>query len=131
MKKMSILFIIFLFSCGLAVSEFYTKNFEYEQPLEVNVGENLVTIEEGKKNDVYKWVVSGTRQELVYAGKDHNVLQIDYREYILNRDGAFIKDGFTQHLRYDLAESDIIVYKNIKIKVLESSGSRIKYMVIR
>jgi len=131
MKKISILFLSFLLGCGLANSDFFTKNYEFDQPLEANVGESLITIEQGKKNDVYGWVLSGSRQELVYAGKDHNVLQIDYREYMLNRNGAFIKDGFTQHLRYDLSESNVIVYKDIKLKILESNGSKVKYIVIK
>jgi len=83
--------------------------------------ENIV---EGLYPSGYKW-------ELVYAGIDKNTLQIDYREYAYSNNSWLIKDGFTQHLKYDIGESNIIVYKTYELEIIEANSSWIKYRVTR
>jgi hypothetical protein len=90
----------------------------------------MIIVEDGLKNDVYKWTVEGNRRELVYSGMDGKVLQVTYREYMVKPNGTFIKDGFTQYLKYDLSESDIIQFRDTKIKILKTSSADVEYMVI-
>ena len=122
--------IVLISGCGLANSYYAVRSFDLNQAQSTSVGSAMVIVESGMKNDVYKWKVSGSRRELVYSGMDGNVLQVTYREYNVNQNGTFIKDGFTQHLKYDLSESDVIQFRDTKIKILNTSSSSIEYMVI-
>ena len=130
MKRFSFLLVLLLAGCGLMNSTFDNRNYEHNSPLLVNTGENMIVIEQGLKSDAYGHVWNGIRQELVYSGKDGSVIFVDYREYNMNREGTFIKDGFTQHLRYDLSESEMIAYKDLKIRVIEVTGNAIRFEVI-
>lgn len=91
------------------------------------VGSQMVGYEsktEGPWASGYKW-------ELVYAGIDRRTLQIDYREYVYINDSWIIKDGFTQHLKYDISESDFIVFKTFELEIIEANSSWIKFRVTR
>jgi hypothetical protein len=64
--------------------------------------------------------------ELVYSGKSASTIDIVYREYV----GRVIKNGFKQHLSYDLSESNIIQFKNTKIRVLKATNTDITFKVL-
>ncbi|MEI6896231.1 MAG: hypothetical protein V5786_01855 [Psychromonas sp.] len=64
--------------------------------------------------------------ELIYSGKSQSTINIAYREYI----GKSIKNGFIQTLSYDLSESNIIQFKNIKIQVLKATNTNIMFKVL-
>ena len=64
--------------------------------------------------------------ELIYNGKDGNNIKISYREY--KDDMARL--AFFQDLTYNLKESDIIRYKNYRIKVHKATNEEISYTVL-
>ena len=66
-------------------------------------------------------------EEILYSGVDGKVIKLQYRE--LYRDG-YPKD-FTQDLTYDLAASDIIVFRNYQIKVIEADNSKMSFIVLK
>ena len=69
---------------------------------------------------------NNVKQEFIYNGKVDNSIKFIYREYIddINR------SPFTQNVQYDLDESDIIGFKELRIKIIEASNQTIKYKVI-
>jgi len=135
MKRLALFFLLFsmivsVYACGLANSKYLVRSFDLEEVQSAPVGSPMIIVENGLKNDVYKWVVSGHRRELVYSGIDGKVLQITYREYDVDRRGAYIKDGFTQHLKYDLTDSDIIQFRDTKIQIVDVNPSSIEFRVV-
>lgn len=64
--------------------------------------------------------------ELLYTGKEHNIINVVYREYV----NDFARNSFYQNLTYDLSESNIIKFKSLKIEVLTSSNSELLFKII-
>jgi len=64
--------------------------------------------------------------ELIYSGKDGNNIKVSYREY----KDDMARPAFFQDLTYNLKESDIIRYKNYKIKVHKATNEEISYTVL-
>lgn len=67
------------------------------------------------------------REDLVYLGKSKNTIKLLHREYT-GKD--FIRSGFTHELSYDLDESNLIRYKNLKIQVLRATNESIRYIIL-
>ncbi len=65
--------------------------------------------------------------ELIYNGLQNNSIVLTYREYTKD----LIRGSFTQTLYYNVDELDegLILYKDVKFKVLEYSNQRIKYII--
>ena len=53
-------------------------------------------------------------QELVYNGRVGNSLKLVYREF----SDDFIRPAYTQEVQYDLTESNVIGFRNLRIEVL-------------
>ena len=124
-----VLSVILLYSC---FSQFTVKGYEVGVEKTVNVGEALLSYEEGKRHSAAEWDIrSATKEELVYAGIENNVIKIDYRQYYYQDGSYYIKDGFTQRLSYDISEEDIITYKNYKIQVIKANSSGITFIVLQ
>jgi hypothetical protein len=66
------------------------------------------------------------RGELIYSGREGDVIRIVYREYT----GDFIRPAFAQELRYDLGESRIIRFRSLEIEILEADNSEITFRVL-
>ena len=66
------------------------------------------------------------KQEIVYAGLSGTTLNITYKEY----KNDIARPAFFQNITYDLNNSKIIRYKNIKIQIFEASNSQIRYAVL-
>ena len=64
--------------------------------------------------------------ELTYTGKTEDSISIAYREYV----NYVTRPSHEEELRYDLNESDVIVFRSLKIKVLEANNERIRFQVI-
>ena len=125
---LSVLSIILLNSCaGQYIVEGYEEGIEKT----VKVGEVLLFCEEGNRHIAW-WDRGNTiKEELVYAGIENNVIKIEYRLYDF-QDGSYkIKDGFTQHLSYDMSEEDIITCETHKIKVIKANNSSITFIVLQ
>lgn len=66
------------------------------------------------------------KAELIYTGITGNAIHISYREFS-NYKG---RPSFCQDLNYDLNESDHIIFRSLKIRVLEADNARIRFQVV-
>lgn len=64
-------------------------------------------------------------QQLIYNGRVDNNLRFVYREF----NNEMARSAFTQEVQYDLQESNIIGFKNVRIEVIEATNSSITYKV--
>lgn len=72
-------------------------------------------------------VAKGTfAAELLYSGFSHGTVRLTYRE--LKDDMA--RPAFYQELTYDLEESKTIVFRSIKIEVIEATNSYLSFKVL-
>lgn len=76
--------------------------------------------------------------ELIYSGRAGNILFIAYREYGLKADAfgyvtrpSYARQAFYQHVQYDLSTSDIIVFQNWVIQVLDADNQQIRFIVTK
>lgn len=65
-------------------------------------------------------------QTLIYTGKVGEKVRFAYREFSNNR----ARPAFSTEVEYDLADSNIVGYKNAKIEVIEASNTSITYKVL-
>lgn len=66
------------------------------------------------------------KRELIYSGMSGTSITITYREFM----NDMARPAFTQELKYDLANSDIVGYKSARFQVLEASNTFIKYKIL-
>ena len=69
----------------------------------------------------------GFQRELLYNGKSGSTIKVLYREF--KNDMA--RPAFTQELTYDLSESDLIGFQEVRIRVADASNIQITYTVER
>jgi len=70
------------------------------------------------------------RQELLYSGKEGNVIHLTYKEYAKQEDNDSSVESFLQYVGYDLRQSDIISFRDIHFKVIEATETSIEFIVI-
>ena len=63
--------------------------------------------------------------ELIYTGMTGKTIRLTYREYT----DDMARPAFFQDLTYELTDSKIIMFRTIKIKVLEATNSYISFIV--
>jgi hypothetical protein len=118
------------------------KNYEINQAAQVSIGapiisnQSVFTVKEkrwvGYAFSPDGWKVTeyttsdSTKQELIYTGRSGNTINVSYREYLQD----FVRPAFFQELRYDLSQSDIIVFRNYRIQVLEANNEFMRYKVL-
>ncbi|WP_027880305.1 hypothetical protein [Mesoflavibacter zeaxanthinifaciens] len=66
------------------------------------------------------------KQEFIYNGRIGNSLKFIYREYL----NDYARPAFSQDLQYDLSESNIIGFKDLRIEIFEVTNTQIKYKVL-
>lgn len=64
-------------------------------------------------------------QELIYNGRVGDELKFIYREF----SNDLIRPAFTQEVQYDLSSSDVIGFKELRIKILNATNTEITYIV--
>jgi len=64
--------------------------------------------------------------EIIYSGLDGNNLKATYREY----KDDIARPAFYQDLVYNLNKSDIIRYKQFKIKIIKATNEELEYIVL-
>lgn len=132
-EKISCVFFIgiFLFGCGIGKT-INKQDYVIGKEKTVSVGSTMLSTIVGSSNWFDENLMDkGIKETLVYLGKSDNTIKIDYRQYYGDVYGWYIKDGFTQHLEYDLSNSNIIAYKNYRIKILDSNSSEITFIVLK
>jgi hypothetical protein len=68
----------------------------------------------------------GFRRELVYSGVSQGTVGILYREFI----DDMARPAFSQDLRYDLAQGNLIGYQGARFEVLKADNTGITYRVL-
>lgn len=129
-KSLLVLFsVFFVFGC-VRVQNIMT-NYKLDESKKCFVGERIVIVVNGTSPKIGQdtWYKGSIMEELVYSGIDGKTIKVTYRQYVVQNSNFLIKDGFTQHLEYDLTEKKEIRYKSILIEVLEATSSEIKYIV--
>ena len=76
-----------------------------------------------------------TDKELLYAGREGDILHITYREYSTQvtsagHVGSYARTPFFQQVYYDLKKSDKIVFQDWVIKVLDANNEQIRFKVV-
>ena len=66
------------------------------------------------------------KQQFIYNGKVDNAIKFIYREF----SGNVARGSFQQDLQYDLNESDIIGFKELRLKVVKATNQSITYKVL-
>lgn len=139
----SIIFLILIASCAtMDTRKQYFKSYAINVEQQRNIGSPMLTFEnitfvEGKRwvgllysEDGwahFKYATDDSfKEELIYTGRSGNTIHISYREY----KKEFARPAFYQELRYDLKESDIIVFRHYRIKVLDANNEFIKFIVL-
>ena len=78
-----------------------------------------------------------TDKELIYSGRESDVLHITYREYYQWRDhktgsvSSYARTPFFQQVFYDLKKSDVIVFQDWELQVLDANNQQIKFKVVK
>lgn len=67
------------------------------------------------------------RRELIYSGVSQGTVSIEYREFI----NDMARPAFSQTLRYDLAEGDVIGFRGARFQILDATNINIRYKVTR
>ena len=83
----------------------------------------------------YFGIANSKIYELAYSGRIDDQIMITYKEYYVEMDDVKreidqIKPGFAEQIAYDLSQSDEIVYKNFRLKVLDATNERIKFEIL-
>ena len=73
------------------------------------------------------WGKDSLKKELIYGGLSQKTIAISYREFA---DGT-ARPAFTQELKYDLAEGDVIGFRGARFQVIKATNTSIKYKVIK
>ena len=66
------------------------------------------------------------REELIYTGRTGVTVAITYREY----KKEFARPAFYQNLTYDVSQSQEVVFRNYRLKLLAADNAGIKFIVI-
>jgi hypothetical protein len=66
------------------------------------------------------------KRELVYSGITQNTILFRYREY----KDSFARPAFTEDLKYDLSQGDIIGYKGARFQVIKADNMTIRFKVL-
>ena len=89
------------------------SQFDFSEPLQYTAAERP-----DKNRNYFK-------KEFIYNGKSGSTLKFSYREF----SNDYARPAFTQDLQYDLDESSIIGFREMRIEVKEASNTNITYMV--
>ena len=65
-------------------------------------------------------------QEFIYNGRYEDNLRFVYREF----SDDIARPSFTQEVQYDLSEDNLIGFKELQMKILEATNTKITYVLI-
>jgi len=132
MKRKTIVLGLLLLSCGCTTT--YTiDHYEINKRYITKAGSPMVVREECWGDSYYKAATLKDcilRQELLYSGKEGNVIHLTYKEYAKQEDNDSSVESFLQYVGYDLRQSDIISFRDIHFKVIEATETSIEFIVI-
>lgn len=137
-------FAALIFGCASTALETKSYRFyEIGKQATAKVGTPMLTREEGTIEDKRVWVgimnsPNGwktietkysddyKRKKLIYQGSSGSTIKVTYRVF---RAGSAIPEQ-QESLTFNLSESNTIIVKNFRLKVLKADGDSISYIVI-
>jgi len=132
MKSKTIALVFLLLLCGCTTIyriELYQLNKDYV----TEVGSPMV-VRERCWGDSYYQAASlkdcVMRQELIYSGREGQVIHITYKEYTGEKSNYSPNESFLDNVGYDLRQSNIISFRDIYFKVIEATEKYIEFIVI-
>lgn len=75
-------------------------------------------------------------KELLYAGREGDILHISYREYFRFRDyktgllSSYAREPYFQQVFYDLKTSNTVVFQDWVIQVLDANNHQVRFKVL-
>lgn len=124
MKNNIVLLMVLFVGLSACHSLRYMKrSFEIGKEIQTNIGKAMITFEFFNGSE-------GFRQELIYSGINNKAISILYREYTVNLQGVFIKEGYTNQAIYDLSLSNDITYSDTKFKIIFADNNSIQFIVV-
>lgn len=116
--------------CGVFVPKDLAKPpviFTYHNTMGARGFEFGVTPVELTKTNFEVWGTDSLKKELIYSGLSQKTISISYREF---SDGT-ARPAFTQDLKYDLSEGDVIGFRGARFQVFKATNTSIKYKVLK
>lgn len=117
-----------LFSGCMSLQPYVDKGYQLGNPCTVTTGSVMMYYEIGWQYMNVRQ--DGFRQELIYAGIDHNVVQISYRELFVSAGSKYARPSYNLELKYDLQPTKIIAFREYKIRIDSADGSKISYTIL-
>jgi hypothetical protein len=150
MKRQALVFILLLpiVSCGWNHPCTKTRSYNLGEEKIAVVGSEMVQngcfaarweprgLEQRKAYNDDAWKPL-TDKELIYAGREGDVLHITYREFYQWVDyktgsvSSYARTPFFQQVFYDLKKSDVIVFQDWMLQVLDANNQQIKFKVVK
>jgi len=115
--------LVFFVGCSTSIYQF--RDYKVGVEIKATVGSSMMRW--GLKRD------DGTTlelHELRYGGIDHKVLFIKYREFVATESGLLARPAFDQDLRYDVNETVVITYQDVRIEIREANSTFVRYVVL-
>ena len=66
-------------------------------------------------------------RELIYTGIAKNTITVVYREF----SNDLVRPAFSQELKYDLSEGNVIGFKGARFEVIKATNTEIRYKVLK
>ncbi len=117
------LMVLCLLIAGCGGSGGFFKDYEVGAEKQAMVGSVMVTSSNETKVANHAARIT---QQLIYGGVTARVVRIAYKEY----GEELVKPMFFQDLQYDLNESEMIVFQDFAIQVLEATSKSIRFKVL-
>ena len=113
------------------------SNYQLGVEVRANVGAPFIIVQRTLQwparsaNGVWYYAHLIDRHELTYSGREGTVLLVAYREFHREPGGdPLARPAFAQDLRYDLALSDTIAFRDYRIRVIEATTAGIRAVVL-
>ena len=130
-----------LMSCGTTgkTGNYTRKTYRLNEVQQVNLGAAILARKEVYYTEVWVGLFKSSSgyqkqltadsfmQELIYTGRSGDTIHVSYKEF--RRD--FAKPAFFNELRYDLSQSNIIVFRNYRISIAEATNEYIRFTVLQ
>ena len=118
--------------CAPSVVNYTTRSFNLNSFIETTPGEALIQWESGKKITTSGWKYDRIRKSLIYGGIVANVIKVSYREdYIDGGTGGETRQPVYQELQYNLNQSPMMIFQDIKIRVESASLEKLRFKVLQ
>jgi hypothetical protein len=82
---------------------------------------------EYKTSTIETWSKDSFKRELIYGGLSQKTIQISYREFF----DETARPAFTQELKYDLNDGDVIGFRGARFQVLKANNTSIRYKTLK